>query len=323
MPILSSVFQAQRWLANAHLQTILPVVLLRTSGLNFQRERLELPDGDFLHLDWLRQPQPSRLAILSHGLEGSSRSHYIRSFAQALFKAGWSVLAWNFRGCSGEPNRLLRSYHSGESGDLRQVVAHAADNGWGLHPGDAGISLIGFSLGGNITLKYLGEAPPHPAIRSAVCISVPVDLASSARALDQQPCNAIYLRRFLQTMRRKITTKSQLFPGKLDLGGLSRIRSFREFDDRYTAPMHGFLDADDYWARASSRPLLGNIRVPTLLLSAQDDPFLASECFPIAEANSSEHLFLEVPAHGGHVGFLDFEQWRQPWSERRAIAFFA
>jgi predicted alpha/beta-fold hydrolase len=331
MPVINSAFQPPLWLTNRHVQTILPVLLRRVSRPPFEREQLELSDGDFLHLDWLRQPTSSRLAILSHGLEGSSSAIYIRSIAATLYDAGWSVLAWSYRGCSGEPNRLLRSYHSGASEDLRFVVDHAAgliaQSHQSLDPAashtlsELSIALVGFSLGGNITLKYLGETPPHPAVKKAVCISVPIDLAASAQVIDQLPSNALYLNRFLKTMRLKLIEKDRAFPGSLDLHGLASIRTFREFDERFTAPLNGFKSVDDYWARASSKPLLSNIKVPTLLLSAQDDPFLPTECFPMAEAEASDHLFLEAPTFGGHVGFLDFNQYFRPWSEPRTLAF--
>ena len=180
------------------------------------------------------------------------------------------------------------------------------------------IAIIGFSLGGNVTLKYLGEASPHPAVRAAVAISVPIDLAASARRLDGEIGNRFYLRRFLHLLRAKMEAKARHFPREIVLG---RARTFREFDDRYTAPLHGFRDADDYWERSSSRQFLRGIRVPTLLLNALNDPFLAPECFPLGEAEASAALHLETPASGGHVGFLDFRCGLQPWSERRAVEF--
>jgi hypothetical protein len=315
MPIVVSRFRPSWFLRNGHVQTILPVLWSRKLNLRFERERLEIEDGDFLDLDWLRAGK-DRLVILSHGLEGSTRGGYIRGMAAALAAAGWDVMAWNFRGCSGEANRLPRSYHSGESGDLRRVIQHAS-------PGYPEISLIGFSLGGNVTLKYLGEAPPHPSIKSAVAISVPVDLATCARALDERPGNRIYRHRFLATLKAKMHDKALRFAREIDVRGLGTVRTFREFDNRFTAPLHGFNDAADYWTRSSSKQFLLRITVPTLLLSARNDPLLSPESFPEAEAAQNQKLFLEAPDTGGHVGFVDFATGIAPWTEARAVEFLA
>ena len=313
MPVIPSRFRPPAFLANGHVQTILPVLLPRRIMLPFSRERLELPDGDFLDLDCSRAGH-SRLAILTHGLEGNSSQKYIRGMAQTLHAARWDVLAWNFRGCSEEPNRLLRAYHSGDTADLAAIIAQSN------YPR---IALIGFSLGGNVTLKYVGEAPPHPAIVAAAAISVPVDLASSARKLDQHRNNRIYLRRFIVPLIAKIEAKAQKFPGELNTSGLRAIRTFQEFDGRYTAPLHGFRDAEDYWTRASARQFLPRITVPTLILNARNDPFLTADSMPFPEAEANPSLFLEAPASGGHVGFLDFAHRLQPWSERRVAEFLA
>lgn len=310
MPVIASGFVPPFGLGNGHVQTILGAVRPRKVDLVYDRERLELPDGDFLDLDWAHAGH-NRLAILSHGLEGSSGDVSTRGMAASLKAAGWDVLAWNFRSCSGEANRLLRSYHSGETEDLGSVVTYAAQR-------YERIALVGFSLGGSVTLKYLGEAPPHPAVRSAAALSVPVDLASSARALDQRRGNWIYLRRFMKRLTVKVVAKAHRFPGQIDATGALGIGSFQEFDDRYTARMHGFRDAEDYWARCSSRPFLPNIRVPTLLLNALNDPFLTEESFPFPEAASSAWLTLETPASGGHLGFQD---WQGSWAERRVAEF--
>jgi len=315
MPVIPSTFRAPFLLRNGHVQTILPVLLRRRVLAAFARQRLELADGDFLDLDWLRCGAP-RVAILAHGLEGSSTQTYIRGMAAALARAGWDALAWNFRGCSGEPNRLPRAYHSGETGDLHAVIARAALD----YPA---IALIGFSLGGNVILKYLGEAPAHPAIRAAVAVCAPIDLAACARQLDERRSNRIYLRRFLASLIEKIEAKAMLFPGIVDAAGARQMRSFQQFDDRYTGPLHGFRDAADYWTQASSRQFLPHITVPTLLLQPRNDPFLAPEAYPWREAEANPHLFLEAPDSGGHVGFLDLAHGLQPWSERRCVEFLA
>jgi len=313
MPVISSCFHPPRFLRNGHAQTIVPVLLPRRVRLSMQRERLELADGDFLDLDWARAGR-SRVAILTHGLEGSSTQSYIRGLAAALVAAGWDVLAWNFRGCSGEPNRLLRAYHSGETGDLAAVIARAATD-------YQKIALVGFSLGGNVVLKYLGEAPPHPAVAVGVAISAPIDLAACAGQLDARWSNRLYLRRFLVSLAGKIEAKARLFPGQFDATGARRVRSFQEFDDRFTGPLHGFRDAADYWTQSSARQFLPRIALPTLLLQPQNDPFLAPGAYPWPEAEASAHVHLEAPASGGHVGFLDLARGLQPWSERRVVEF--
>lgn len=320
MPLIPSSYQPPGWLRHGHLSTILSSFLPAAREGWTRRERLELPDGDFLDLAWQQSPGPGAaiaarpLAILSHGLEGSLQASYIRGMARTLGGAGWDVLAWNYRSCGGIPNRLLRSYHSGESGDLRLLIDHAA-----LTYPD--IILIGFSLGGNITLKYAGEAPPHPAVRAAIAISAPVDLASSARALDDRRGNRLYLHRFLKTLLAKAVAKSRQFPGMIHPAALAEIRTIRDFDEAVTAPLHGFASAEDYWARASALPHLGRIGIPALLLSARNDPLLDEPSFPVREALANPAFHLETPTHGGHVGFPDFRQGWQPWHERRVLQF--
>jgi uncharacterized protein len=313
MPVVASHFQPPFFLRNGHLQTILPVLVRRRFAVIFRRERLELPDGDFLDLDWATSGA-EKLAILSHGLEGSSEDRSIRGMASRLQTAGWDALAWNFRGCGGEQNRLLRFYHSGETDDLAAVIALAATR----YPR---IALIGFSLGGNVTLKYLGQGASHPAVVAGIAVSVPIDLAASASAIDRRWTNRIYLRRFLRNFAPKVVAKAVHFPGQLDAGGIHRIRTLREFDDLYTAPIHGFRDAMDYWQKSSARQYLEGIRVPTLLLNARDDPFLTPECFPDLEAERNPSLFFEAPRWGGHVGFIDSTHDIRPWYESRGVEF--
>jgi predicted alpha/beta-fold hydrolase len=309
MPELPSSYRAPRLLQGGHVQTLLGALLPAPAAPLPAADTLELADGDCLHLGWWRGGC-RRLLILCHGLEGSLRATYIRGMAAAAVRTGWDVLAWNYRDCGGLPNRLPRSYHSGESGDLRAVVEHAA-------PAYESLALVGFSLGGNLVLKYLGEAAPHPAVRTAVAVSAPVDLASSAGALDDQPANRLYQQRFLRSLRVKAQAKARRFPQVV--GRLDGIRTIREFDERFTAPLHGFRDATDYYARASARPHLAAIGVPALLLNALDDPLLAAPSFPRELAAGHAHLHLETPGHGGHVGFLDARLRR--WHERRVLGF--
>lgn len=280
------------------------------------RERIATPDGDFLDLDRASRGH-SRVVVLSHGLEGSSRQTYVQGMAHALLRRGWDAVAWNCRGCSGELNHCLRFYHSGATEDLQVVLQHVLASGR-----YARVALVGFSLGGNMTLKYLGEQGDaiDPRVVGAVAFSVPCDLASSSVRLAAWG-NQVYMRRFLRTMKRKVREKAARFPGRINLTGLDTMRTFAAFDGGITAPLHGFTDAEDYWRRASSRPWLARIRVPTLLVNARDDPFLGDACFPMQEAELNQFLHLETPAAGGHVGFVTFDGAGEYWSEKRAATF--
>lgn len=313
MPLVDSTFRPPLWLANAHVQTILGAMIRRDTRTGARSHRLELPDGDFVDLE-INQTGAPRTAILSHGLEGSARDTNMGGIAQALIATGWNVIAWSFRGCSGEPNRLARAYHSGDTDDLRSVIDFALRD-------SESIALFGFSLGGNLTLKYLGERPPHPAVVAAMAVSAPVHLQSSATALDSRWRNFIYRPRLIRRLVEKVRTKAADFPAQLDVAGVEKIRTFRDFDDRFTAPMHGFRDAADYWTQSSARQFLPTITVPTLLLNALDDPFLTPECFPFEEARASRAFFLETPRHGGHLGFLDSLDPKITWIERRTAEF--
>ncbi len=313
MPIIHSSYQPPLSLRNGHLSTIYPTLFRRLGSPSTDRERLELPDGDFIDLDWSDRKY-SRLAIIGHGLEGESSTKYMRGMSLALRRRSWDTLAWNCRGCSGEPNRLLRSYHSGVSDDLGHVIDHAISKGY------QSVALIGFSLGGNIVLKYLGEqgSKLHPEVKAGVAFSVPCDLTSSSLRLADWD-NKIYMSRFMNGLKEKIIQKDNKFPGKLNLAGIKRIKNFKQFDDRFTAPLNGFIDARDYWVRASSKPHLENIQIPSLLVQAANDPFLPEPCFPRKIAKASKSLHLEIPRHGGHVGFIS--RGSEYWSERRCAKF--
>lgn len=278
---------------------------------------MQTPDGDFIDLDWARSEGTKRLVIITHGLEGQARSHYCQGMAGALHRTGWDALVWNFRGCSGEANRQLRSYHSGATDELQIVLDHV----FATTDYDT-ISLIGFSLGGNLTLKYLGDhgSQVDPRIRGAVALSVPCDLESSAKRLEHWS-NRIYMARFMRSLRAKVYEKAERFPQKLSLEGLDQMRTFAEFDDVYTGPIHGFENAVDYWTQCSCRHVLDRIAVPTHLISALDDPFLTPACFPHEAAKVNPHFSLETPQHGGHLGFVTFNKANEYWSEQRAVAF--
>ena len=312
----SATYQPHLIFRNGHVQTVFPSLFRKVDGVTYRRQRIDTTDGDFLDLDW-SQVGSRCLAVISHGLEGNSQRHYVRGMARALNADRIDALAWNYRGCSGEPNRCLRMYHNGVIDDLHRVVTHAIEAG-----GYAQLFLVGFSLGGNLSLLYLGkQADPIPGqVRAAVVFSVPCDLTDSARQLDK-PANAIYMRNFLGSLHEKIRRKQHRFPGALDDRGFDRIKTFRQFDDRYTAPLHGFKDAQDYWTRCSSRPWLRRIQVPTLIVNARDDPFLAGGCYPVAECRDNPLVTLEMPRYGGHVGFVSFNDNGRYYSEQRALDF--
>lgn len=316
MPFLSQSEYKPPWLfALPHVQTIYPT-LFRKLVLPYVREQLPTPDGDVLDLDWLTARSNS-CAVICHGLEGSSRSSYVQGMAQALFAKGVDVLAWNFRGCGGTPNKTLRFYHSGATDDLHVILSHVQS----LQQYDH-VYLVGFSLGGNMMLKYLGENvyPIPPIVRRVVAFSVPCDLAACSAEL-ARPQNTIYMRRFLRHLRAKIRAKMRLMPGVINDDGYNTIRTFQDFDDRYTAPLHGFRDANHYWSVCSCKQYLPSIRIPTLLVNAADDPFLAPSAYPIEEARSSLSFFLDVPHYGGHCGFVLFNKEGEYWSEKRAVQF--
>lgn len=317
MPIIStSSYRSPLLLRNGDLQTLFPPLARRLSPDLYQRERIATPDNDFLDLDWARVGGGS-LAVLSHGFEGSSHRPYMIGMARMLNRHGWDALAWNYRSCSGEINRTLRLYHSGAIDDLDTVLGHSLASGRYRR-----IALIGFSLGGNLTLMYLGSMKSNldARVRSAVVFSAPCDLAAGARVLAKRR-NCFYMKQFLATLHGKIKQKMELLPGKIDDRGFGRIRTFKEFDDRYTAPIHGFRNAEDYWAKCSTTQFIPSITIPTLIVNARDDPFLADSCYPAQAAGSSRLVHLEMPRSGGHIGFVQFNHHGAYWSEQRAVEF--
>lgn len=300
------------FLFNGHLETIYPALFRKVALKPYQRERISTPDADFLDLDWLTQGSDS-LVIISHGLEGDTQRPYIKGMAAAMASKGLDVLTWNYRGCSGEMNRQLRFYHSGATDDLDLVIQHATARG-----NYTNLYLIGFSLGGNITLKYLGERQPLPILRKAVAFSVPLDLYASSVKISQ-PGNRIYARRFLNSLRNKVIRKHAAYP-TLDITDIQKIATLEQFDDRYTAPLHGFANALTYYRQCSAIGFLDTIRIPTLIVNAKNDPFLSPECYPAEQLKNHPFVVLETPVRGGHVGFSQFRATRY-WSEERALAF--
>ena len=303
--------------SSGHVQTVFPFIFRRQPRLPYERQRMETSDGDFVDLDWSRAGS-DRLVVILHGLEGHSTSKYVLGMARAARLHGLDVLAMNHRSCGGELNRKPTMYHSGWTGDLHEVLLMVEALGR-----YRSVDLVGFSLGGNVVLKYLGEDPGRvpSVVRRAVALSVPCDLEDAARALERPAC-AIYMRYLLDLLRKKIILKSRLFPGTFDLTGLHRLRTFKDFDDRFTAPMHGFTDALDYWRRSSSRQFLGGIGRRTCIINAANDPFLGPRCFPADEARENAALCLVAPETGGHVGFVGSGSpgWMY-WSEWLAMRF--
>jgi predicted alpha/beta-fold hydrolase len=316
MPLIeSSSYIRPHPLCGRHFQTVFPTCF-RHIAVPYERERIDTPDGDFLDIDWTRSGS-RQVVVLIHGLEGSTRSNYIRGMTRAFRHHGWDTAALNLRGCSGVPNRLLRSYHSGASEDLQCTLNHILRR----YDYDT-VGLLGFSLGGNLMLKFLGEQGKalDSRVRGAVAFSVPCDLkeCSERMALSE---NSFYMLRFLKLLKIKMAQKGRLFPGQVSLENYDSMRSFREFDDRYTAPMHGFRDAEEYWRLCSARAFIDTIAVPTLLVSALDDPFLSPACYPSEQAKHNACFFLETPNHGGHTGFVRFRRDGLYWSEARALHF--
>lgn len=303
------------FLFSPHLETIYPALIRKVDLQAFTRERIFTPDNDFLDLDWL-QHGSDKLVIISHGLEGNSQRAYIKGMAKAFFANGYDVLAWNYRGCSEEMNRQLRFYHSGATDDLNVVIDHAIETKKYKH-----VSLVGFSLGGNITLKFLGEKEPRAEIKKAVAISVPMDLQTSCEKISR-PSNWIYSYRFLKSLKTKIVRKASMMPG-LDIAKIDRIKTLKQFDDRYTAPLHGYADAIDYYSRCSAVHFLTSIKTPTLIINTRNDPFLSKECFPTELVKDHPYVTLEVLSRGGHVGFAQFNKTGLYWSEQRAFEFIS
>lgn len=279
-----------------------------------------MPDGDFIDVDWLAATEQAHapLVVLFHGLEGGSGSHYAKSFAQLAERRGWRFAMPHFRGCSGEMNRLPRAYHSGDSGDIDWIMRRFRDQS----PGQP-LFAAGVSLGGNALLKWLGEQGDAVTgwLRAAAGISAPLDLRVSGDALGRG-FNMVYTRMFLASLKKKSSSKLAQHPGVFDGPAMQRSRTLRDFDNVVTAPLHGFRDTDDYWTRASARPLLAGIAVPTLVLNARDDPFVPEAALPLG-AGLPSPVVAEFPAHGGHVAFVSGRfPGRLDWLPQRVFGHF-
>jgi predicted alpha/beta-fold hydrolase len=343
MPIINiDDYKPPFWLPDSQSQTIFPSIFRKVEGIDYVRERIKTHDGDFLDIDKApsaprgrtfdskffnpvmksasRVPLlgaegalPSQI-ILSHGLEGDTSRQYITGMVKNFNAHGFDCLAWNFRSCSGEINQTKRFYHSGATDDLETIVKYSLSKGYNK------IYLVGFSLGGNLTLKYLGEKGQnlYPEIQKAITFSVPLHLSSSSKKIGW-----LYTKRFNKSLIKKILEKSQRFPEfNIDTSNIAKIKTLKDFDDRYTSQLHGFIDAEDYYERNSSLYFLDKINIPTLIINAKNDPFLSKECFPFEQIKHLEKVYFQTPKMGGHCGFYPDDYRGVLWSERRALEWF-
>ena len=313
-------YSAPLWLPGGHLQTLYAVTLAR-SVVAYRRERWELPDGDFIDLDWLdgvtNSPQDAPLVVLFHGLEGDSHSVYARYLMAALRLRGWRGVVPHFRGCSGESNRLPRAYHSGDSAEIGYILNR-------LRAGAGRMYVAGVSLGGNALLKWLGEqgSAAVEVVRACAAVSAPLDLPAAGAALDRG-LSRIYSAHFLRSLKPKALAKLDRFPGLYDRQAVAAASRIEQFDSLVTAPLHGYRDAADYWRQAASKPWLRHIQVPTLIINARNDPFMPADVLPDATQVSGQ-VTLDFPPKGGHVGFVTgpfpggFD-----WLPQRLLDYFA
>jgi uncharacterized protein len=325
-------YQAPFWLPEGHSQTIFPSIFRKVEGVHYVRERIMTDDGDFLDIDKSEAPPAPRggafesesrvlalplgaggasLIILSHGLEGNSTRQYILGMVKNFNANGFDCLAWNFRSCSEDMNQTKRFYHSGATEDLDIVVKHAISKGYQK------IYLVGFSLGGNLTLKFLGEKGQnlYPEVQKSVVFSVPLHLASSGKTISW-----IYDQRFIRSLNKKVQAKATRYPEfEINTSSIANIKNLKDFDDAYTSQLHGFKDAEDYYEQNSSLYFLDNIAIKTLIINAKNDPFLSQECYPYERVRSLENVYLQTPEGGGHCGFYPVDYQGVLWSEKRAL----
>ena len=298
-----------------HVNTIYPHFFRKSPNPWQHRLRVSTPDLDFFDVDWIVTPPNQNLLILLHGLEGSSASPYMKAFGACFSQGGYDVAAIHFRSCSDQINHSRTLYHSGFTEDLAFFLQHHTNQYKRVY-------ICGFSLGGSVTLNFASRfASQMPEfIQGFAAVSVPLDLVKSSAQLKKWE-NLPYTRRFLSTLTQKIQLKSSQFPDKIDAGALNHIRSLWDFDEHYTAPLHGFQSAQDYYEKCSSLPFLNDITVPTLIVNAKDDSFLSANCFPAALSQKHPYLHLLTPDFGGHVGFSSLNK-KQYWIERIVVDFF-
>lgn len=317
------LYSPPRWLRGGQLQTVVPALLSRTGwpAAALRRQRWSTPDGDFIDVDWLAAPAApdAPLLVLFHGLEGSSLSHYAQALLAACAAAGWQCAVPHFRGCSGEDNLAPRAYHSGDWAEIDWILQRFA-----RQQPHTPLFAAGVSLGGNALLRWAQERGDDAGrwVQAIAAVSAPLDLAAGGQAISRGLSHALYTRLFLRTLKPKALRMIARHPGLADARRVRQARDLHAFDDAFTAPVHGFRDADDYWSRASSRPHLHRLRLPTLILNARNDPFQPATVLPDTGSTSS-WVRLEQPAHGGHAGFA---QGGPPgtlqWLPQRLLHFF-
>ena len=315
-------YTAPSWLPGGNAQTIFPYFFKPKKFINYRRERWELDDGDFIDIDWMDGTNNKPLVVFFHGLEGDSDSHYVLSMMTALKELGWHGAVIHFRGCSGEPNRLQRAYHAGDSEEINWML-HRIHQQSGLSDNMQPLFIVAVSLGGNALLKWLGEQgdSAHQIVTAAATISVPLDLVAAGAALDTG-FNKFYTRHFLSTLKQKALQKLKCFPGLFDVHAIKACNTIHQFDNLVTAPLHGFRNTDEYWQKSSSKPWLKHIQVPTLIINARNDPFMPATALPTQDEVSSA-VTLDFPTEGGHAGFI-----QQPfpgkltWLPERMLSFF-
>ncbi|HSP11120.1 MAG TPA: alpha/beta fold hydrolase [Salegentibacter sp.] len=316
MPLLKSTYTAPRLFRNAHFSTIYASSLRKVAFSTTQRDRIELEDGDFLDLDrsFSSESKSEKIVILLHGLAGNAQRPYMKAMASIFDENGYDTAGMNLRGCSEEMNRLYRSYNAGATEDLKAVIKHVlAGNRY------SEIVLVGFSLGGNLMLKYLGETAELPSeIKSAVAVSTPCDLGGSLEEISKAR-NIIYSKRFIRNLKKELFRRHLAFPEKISKEEIAGCNTLRDIDELYTSRAHGYKNAADYYQKCSSLQFLPSIKIPTLLINAENDSFLSASSYPVEIAENSETLYLEIPTHGGHVGFI--QNKTSYYHEERALEF--
>lgn len=315
MPIVQSTYKAPYFFRKGFVSTVYSGLFRNVNGLQQERERIELSDGDFLDLDWsFAKAKTNKLIIVLHGLEGNAQRPYMTGTAKLFTENNIDAVCVNFRGCSGEPNRKYYSYHSGATQDLHEVVQHIIES---KHYSE--IYIKGFSLGGNVTLKYLGERDNVPSqIKAGIAVSVPCFLKGSALELHTFK-NILFHDRFKRYLVERLKLKQKQYPDKLKVEDINSIKTLNDFDNVYTSKAHGFINAQDYYEKSSSLQFLHNIKTPTLIINALNDSFLSPECYPVKEAKNNSNLHLEMPNYGGHVGFVKLNKFY--YNETRALDF--
>ena len=320
VPILEDTFKIKnRAFKNAHLNTIYASLVRWVPRVKFTRERIENTEGDFLDLDW-KKTGSKKLVLILAGLEGKSTSLYSRAAIRYSNKQGWDAVCMNYRGCSGEPNRLLQGYHMGATEDVKFTVNHILS----IYNYDE-IVILGYSLGGNLALKYIGEEGESlpKQIKGSVSFSVPMDIKKSNERLNKW-YNWHYIKWFMLTLNYKANQKKKQFPEALqDYKGFFMSGNFVYFDTHFTAPANGFKTVEEYWKLSSCKPHLPNINVPSLIIASHDDTFISDNCYPKKEAQNNEHLYLEITRYGGHCGFVRNFFEKHWWMEERAFQFIA